>query len=122
MFNGDWNGSKILGVAESGCLKSNNESVLSLSDHCLLNGRQLVNKLGVKYDFYKDMRIAGFHPPIAGLTTLAYAMNWLNGHPNFREDASILKRSRKPKLASNLRPQVVDKSGELPSKRGVQRS
>lgn len=75
--------------------------VLSVADHHLLNGRQLAEHLEVKYDFVKDMRLAGFQPPISGLTTLTYALDWINRHPNFREDARILKLSRRPKLAVN---------------------
>ena len=47
--------------------------VLTEADHRLFNGKQLVEELGVKYDFWKDMRLAGFIPPISGLTTLTYA-------------------------------------------------
>ena len=75
--------------------------VLSGADHVLLNGRQLAQRLGVKYDFVKDMRLAGFQPPISNLTTLSHAITWINRHPNFREDARILKLSRKPKLVGS---------------------
>jgi hypothetical protein len=78
--------------------------VLLTNDHTLMNGRQLAAKLGVKYEFVKDMRLAGFHPPISGLTTLSYATNWLNRNPNFRADARILKLARKPKRYVNPQP------------------
>ena len=98
------------------------DGVLSHSDHCLLNGRQLCVALNVKYDFVKDMRLVGFIPPISGLTTLSYALAWLNRHPNFREDARILKLSRKPKLAVSLPRQAAGKSGSLRLMRGERRS
>ena len=94
MFNGSYStGSATQGNAL--------DVVLSVADHRLLNGRQLVKFLDVKYDFYKDMRLTGFVPPISGLTTATYAMDWINRYPNFREDARILKLSRKPKLVVN---------------------
>ena len=96
--------------------------VLSDKDHRLLNGRQLVEALGVKYDFFKDMKLTGFHPPIAGLTTLTYAINWLNRNPEFRDDARILKLSRKPRLVVNPARQAVGKSGSLQLMRGGRRS
>ena len=96
--------------------------VLTEADHRLFNGKQLVEELGVKYDFWKDMRLAGFIPPISGLTTLTYAREWINRHPNFREDARILKLSRKPKLAVNLPRQGVGKSGSLRLMRDGRRS
>lgn len=74
-------------------------AVLTNLDHSLLNGRQLVERLNQKYDFFKDMRLAGFQPPISGLCTLTYAIDWINKNPSFREDARILKLSRKPRLA-----------------------
>ena len=98
------------------------EVVLSADDPHLLNGRQLVDYLGVKYDFFKDMRLAGFHPPIAGLTTASYARDWLNRNPNFREDARILKLARKPKLVVNPRLRDVGRPDALPLKRGGRRS
>jgi hypothetical protein len=96
--------------------------VLTEADHRLFNGKQLVEELGVKYDFWKDMRLAGFIPPISGLTTLSYALAWLNRHTNFREDARILKLSRKPRLAVNPERQGVGKSGSLRLMRGGRRS
>lgn len=98
------------------------DGVLSHADHCLLNGRQLCVALNVKYDFVKDMRLVGFIPPISGLTTLSYALAWLNRHPNFREDARILKLSRQPKLAVNLPRRAVGKSCGLRLMRGGPRS
>ena len=98
------------------------DGVLSHADHCLLNGRQLSVALNVKYDFVKEMRLVGFIPPISGLTTLSYAFAWLNRHPNFREDARILKLSRKPKLAVNPPRRAVDKSCELRLMHGGRRS
>jgi hypothetical protein len=96
--------------------------VLTETDHRLFNGKQLVEELGVKYDFWKDMRLAGFIPPISGLTTLTYAREWINRHPNFREDARILKLSKKPKLAVSLPRQAAGKSGSLRLMRGERRS
>ena len=96
--------------------------VLTEADHRLFNGKQLVEELGVKYDFWKDMRLAGFIPPISGLTTLSYALAWLNRHTNFREDARILKLSRKPRLAVSQARQGVGKSGSLRLMRGGRRS
>ena len=96
--------------------------VLTEADHRLLNGRQLAEELGVKYDFVKEMRLVGFIPPISGLTTLSYASAWLNRHPNFREDARILKLSRKPRLAVSLPRQAAGKSGSLRLMRGERRS
>lgn len=96
--------------------------VLSDKDHRLLNGRQLVEALGVKYDFFKDMKLTGFHPPIAGLTTLSYAINWLNRNPDFRDDARILKLSRKPRLVVNPQRRVFDKSDAPRLKRDGLRS
>jgi hypothetical protein len=98
------------------------DAVLSDNDHRLLNGQQLVKSLGVKYDFFKDMRLAGFQPPIAGLTTLTYANNWLNRNPDFRENARILKLSRRPRLTANPRPRGVGKSDAPQLRRGGQRS
>jgi hypothetical protein len=115
-------------LRKRGCTEAQAESfeplepVLTAADYILLNGRQLASKLGVKYDFVKDMRLGGFQPPISGLTTLTYARNWLNKHPNFREDARILRLSRKPKLAVNPPHRGVGKSGELRLMRGEQRS
>jgi hypothetical protein len=97
-------------------------AVLSVADHSLLNGRQLSERLGVKYDFFKDMRLAGFQFPIAGMTTLAYALDWLNKHPDFRADARILKLSRKPKLAVNPSCLTAGKSCALRLKHGGQHS
>jgi len=96
--------------------------VLTEADHQLLNGKQLAEKLGVKYDFVKEMRLVGFNPPISGLTTLTYALDWLNRYPNFREDARILKLSRKPRLVVNPARQAVGKSGSLQLMRGGRRS
>ncbi len=96
MFNGSYS-------AASASQGDAFDVVLSFDDHRLLNGRQLAELLNVKYDFYKDMRLAGFVPPISGLTTATYAMDWINRYPNFREDARILKLSRRPKLAVSPR-------------------
>ncbi len=96
--------------------------VLTEADHRLFNGKQLVEELGVKYDFWKDMRLAGFIPPISGLTTLTYAREWINRHPNFREDARILKLSGKPRLAVSQARQGVGKSGSLRLMRDGRRS
>lgn len=96
--------------------------VLTEADHRLLNGKQLAEELGVKYDFVKEMRLVGFVPPVSGLTTLSYALAWLNRHPNFREDARILKLSRKPRLVVNPARQAVGKSGSLRLMRGGRRS
>ena len=96
--------------------------VLTEQDHRLLNGKQLAEKLGVKYDFVKEMRLVGFVPPVSGLTTLSFALAWLNRHPNFREDARILKLSKKPRLAVNPARQAVGRSGSLQLMRGGQRS
>lgn len=96
--------------------------VLTEADHRLFNGKQLVEELGVKYDFWKDMRLAGFIPPISGLTTLTYAREWINRHPNFRDDARILKLSKKPRLVVNPARQAVGKSGSLQLMRGGRRS
>lgn len=96
--------------------------VLTEADHRLFNGRQLVEELRVKYDFWKDMRLAGFIPPISGLTTLTYAREWINRHPNFRENARILKLSRKPRLAVSQARQGVGKSDSLRLMRDGQRS
>ena len=96
--------------------------VLTEADHRLLNGKQLAEELGAKYDFVKDMRLVGFIPPISGLTTLSYALAWLNRHPNFREDARILKLSRKPRLAVSQARQAVGKSGSLRLMRDGRRS
>lgn len=97
-------------------------AVLSNADHCLLNGRQLVERLNQKYDFFKDMRLAGFQPPISGLCTLTYAIDWINKNPNFREDARILKLSRKPKLAVNPSCLTAGKSCALRLKHGGRHS
>jgi len=96
--------------------------VLTEADHRLLNGKQLAAKLGVKYDFVKEMRLVGFNPPISGLTTLTYALDWLNRYPNFREDARILKLSRKPRLVVSPARRAVGKSGSLRLMRGGRRS
>lgn len=96
--------------------------ILTEADHRLLNGKQLAEELGVKYDFVKDMRLVGFRPPMGGLTTLSYALAWLNRYPNFREDARILKLSRQPKLAVNLPRRAVGKSCGLRLMRGGPRS
>jgi hypothetical protein len=97
-------------------------AVLSNVDHNLLNGRQLVERLNVKYDFFKDMRLAGFQPPISGLCTLTYAMDWINKNPSFREDARILKLSRKPRLALNPSCLTAGKSYAPPLKHGGRHS
>jgi hypothetical protein len=97
-------------------------AVLSIADHHLLNGRQLTERLGVKYDFFKDMRLAGFQPPIAGMTTIGYALDWLNKNPDFRDDARILKLSGRPKLAVSPRLRGVGKSDAPQLTRGGQRS
>ena len=96
--------------------------VLTEADHRLLNGKQLAEELGVKYDFVKEMRLVGFVPPLSGLTTLSFALAWLNRHTNFREDARILKLSKKPKLAVNPARRSVGKSGSLQLMRGGQHS
>jgi len=96
--------------------------ILTEEDHRLLNGKQLAEELGVKYDFVKEMRLAGFIPPMSGLTTLTFARDWLNRRPNFREDARILKLSRKPKLALSPQRRVVGKSDSLRLMRGGRRS
>lgn len=97
-------------------------AVLTNVDHTLLNGRQLVERLNVKYDFFKDMRLVGFQPPVGGLSTLTYAMDWLNKHPNFREDARILRLSRKPKHALSRSRPASGKSGSPRLMHGGQRS
>ena len=71
--------------------------VLTEKDHRLLNLTQLSTELNASYDFVKDMRKMGFELPIGGMTTLTFAMAWLNQNPNFREDARILKLSSRPK-------------------------
>jgi hypothetical protein len=96
--------------------------VLTEEDHRLLNGKQLAEELGVKYDFVKEMRLVGFVPPVSGLTTLSFALAWLNRHTNFREDARILKLSRKPRLAVNPARQGAGKSGSLRLMRDGRRS
>jgi hypothetical protein len=98
------------------------EPILSDLDYRLLNGRQLAECLGVKYDFVKDMRLVGFNPPMSGLTTLTYAREWLNRHPNFREDARILKLSRRPRLVVSLQRRGVGKSDSPRLTRGGLRS
>jgi len=98
------------------------DGVLSLRDHRLLNGRQLAKQLGVSYDYVKDMRLTGFQPPIGGLTTITYALNWLNEHPDFRENARILKLSRKPKLVVSPQRRAVGKSDSPRLMRGGRRS
>ena len=115
MFNGSYStGSATQGNAL--------DVVLSVADHRLLNGRQLVELFCVKYDFYKDMRLTGFVPPISGLTTATYAMDWINRYPNFREDARILKLSRKPKLVVSPQRRAVGKSDSPRLMRGGRRS
>lgn len=109
---------KILQIPMEGAV----DVVLSDKDHRLLNGRQLVEALGVKYDFFKDMKLTGFHPPIAGLTTLNYATNWLNRNPDFRDNARILKLSRRPKLIVNPPRPSVGKSDSPRLMRGGRRS
>ena len=96
--------------------------VLTEADHRLLNGKRLAEELGVKYDFFKDMRLAGFNPPISGLTTVTYGREWLNRHPNFREDARILKLSGRPRLVVSLQRRGVGKSDSPRLKRGGLRS
>lgn len=96
--------------------------VLTEADHRLLNGKQLAEKLGVKYDFVKDMRLVGFVPPMSGLTTLSYALAWLNRHPNFREDARVLKLSRRPRLVVSLQRRGAGKSDSLRLTRGGRHS
>lgn len=73
------------------------DEVVTEKDHKLMNLTQLANELNVSYDFTKDMRTMGFPLPIGGMTTLTFAMTWLNQNPNFREDARILKLSKSPK-------------------------
>lgn len=109
---------KVVQMHSDGCI----DTILSHSDHRLLNGHQLAEFLGVKYDFIKDMRLTGFQPPIGGLTTASYAMSWLNRNPNFRGDARILKLSRKPKLGANPPRPIVGKSCALRLKHGGRRS
>lgn len=70
---------------------------LTPEDCRLLNLTQLAEHLGVSYDFVKDMRKMGFTLPIGGLTPLSHALDWLNENPNFREDARLLKLSRRGK-------------------------
>lgn len=70
---------------------------LTAEDCKLLNLTQLAEHLGVKYQFVKDMRMVGFSLPIGGLTTLNHAIDWLNANPNFREDAQVLKLSKRSK-------------------------
>lgn len=71
--------------------------VLTVADHKLMNLTQLRRELNVSPDFVKDMRTMGFPLPLGGMTTLTFAMTWLNQNPNFREDARILKLSKSPK-------------------------
>ena len=69
--------------------------VLTENDHKLMNLTQLAKELNVSYDFVKEMRVMGFELPIGGMTTLTYAMAWLNQNPTFRDDAKILKQSKR---------------------------
>lgn len=71
--------------------------VVTENDHKLMNLTQLANELNVSYDFVKEMRKMGFKLPIGGMTTLTYAMSWLNKNKNFREDARRLKLVKSPR-------------------------
>jgi hypothetical protein len=70
---------------------------LTPEDCTLYNLTRLASKLGVSYDYVKDMKKMGFELPYGGMTTLTHALNWINANPNFRSDARILKCSVRPK-------------------------
>ena len=92
-------------------------SVLTSNDCQLLNLRKLACRLSVSYDFVKDMRMMGFEMPFGGLTTLTHALDWLNSNPNFREDARILKLSKRRGRGERHQRRVADKCDELPLRR-----
>ena len=83
------------------------------NDDCkLMNLKSLAERLGVSYDYVKDMKKMGFELPYGGMTTLSHALRWLNANPNFREDARILKTSG---CLSNLRHHPRQSSGKFDS-------
>jgi len=85
---------------------------LTVQDCKLLNLRDLSLELNVRYDYVKDMKKVGFPMPFGGRTTLTLAVQWLNKHPNFREDARLLKLSNRPKLRAHPQRPNAGKSGE----------
>lgn len=76
---------------------------LTPEDCTLYNLTRLAGKLGVSYDYVKEMKKMGFELPYGGMTTLTHALNWINANPDFRADARILKCSVRPK--HHVRPQ-----------------
>jgi hypothetical protein len=88
---------RVIGQSKAVPFPDDAVEVLTEKDHKLMNLTQLGRELNVSPDFVKDMRTIGFPLPIGGMTTLTFAMTWLNQNPNFREDARILKLSKSPK-------------------------
>lgn len=97
-------------------------AVLTEEDHELMNLTQLSKVLKVSYDFIKDMRTMGFTLPIGGMTTLSFALGWLNQNPNFREDARILKLSRRPRPRVHPQRPTAGRSYEPRLKNGSRSS
>ena len=88
-------------------------SVLTSKDCQLLNLKQLSNRLGVSYDFVKDMRLMGFDMPFGSLTTLTHALDWINENSDFRADARILKLSARREQGGHHQRQAAGKCDEL---------
>ena len=95
---------------------------LTEADCRLLNLKGLAARLGVSYDFVKDMRSNGFELPFGGLTTLTHALRWINAHGNFREDARLLRLSNRRGRASRRPRTNAGKCDALPSRRDAQSS
>ena len=85
---------------------------LTADDCTLLNLRGVAGRLGVSYDYVKDMKKMGFELPYGGMTTLTHALNWINANPEFRSEALLLKRSSGPMRLGHRQRSTAGKSYE----------
>jgi len=60
----------------------------------LLNLTQLADELGVSYQFTKDASTSGL-PLYGGRTTYSDARAWIEVHPDFREQARLIRATQK---------------------------
>lgn len=81
-------------------------------DKLLKNMTELAAALGRPFEFVKRMKWAGFPMP-GGVATVAWALDWLRKHPEFRQ-----KDYLRPPIK---RPQATRLNDEHPAAKGVDR-
>jgi hypothetical protein len=82
----------------------------------LKNMTELAAALGRPFVFVKRMRWAGFPMP-GGVSTVAWALDWLRKHPEFRQKDFLRPPPKAPHQAPHLNgahpvEQVADRSHE----------